>query len=192
MVAKAVCSVLIIACPCALGLAIPAALMVGTGRGAKRGILIRDIGALENAERIDTVVLDKTGTITQGKPVVGEVVSFDGVSQDEVLRLAAAAEQYSEHPLAKAVVNEARNRALSLPDPESFNNEPGYGVVAQVNGTTILVGSDALLARHTNRVSPMHSPPQRLAHGRDAHATGTLVHVARKRDGTVELLGMIA
>ncbi len=200
-VALTVCSVLIIACPCALGLAVPAALMVGTGRGARMGILIRDIDALQMAEQIDTVVLDKTGTLTRGKPVVGEVIAHDGFTQDEVLRLAAAAEQYSEHPLAKAVVTAARNRALSLPDPESFNNEPGYGVIAQVDGMTILVGSEVLLARHANGgmgsppaardPSPMHSPPQRLAHGRDAHATGTRVHVARKLNGSLETLGTI-
>ena len=136
IIAKAVCSVLIIACPCALGLAIPAALMVGTGRGAKRGILIRDIDALQSAERIGTVVLDKTGTITRGRPVVAEVVSLNGLAQDEVLRLAAAAEQYSEHPLAKAIVGHARTRQLNLPDPDRFNSEPGLGVVATVAGAT--------------------------------------------------------
>ena len=147
-IAKAVCSVLIIACPCALGLAVPAALMVGIGRGAKKGILVRDIDALQSAERVDTVVLDKTGTVTQGKPAVLGVLSFNGQPDDEVLRLAAAAEQFSEHPLAKAIVTHARTRNLELPDPDSFTNDPGHGVVATVGGETLLVGSESLLVKH--------------------------------------------
>ena len=146
---QAVCSVLIIACPCALGLAVPAALMVGTGRGAKLGILIRDIDALQTAEKIDTVVLDKTGTITRGKPVVAEIESLDGMAEDEVLRLAAAAEQFSEHPLAKAIVTaRARARHRRCRSPTSFTNEPGLGVVATVDGQTILVGSESLAWWH--------------------------------------------
>src|SRR5688572_21854973 len=147
-IALAVCSVLIIACPCALGLAVPAALMVGTGRGAKRGILIRDIDALQNAETIDTVVLDKTGTITMGKPVVTRIVTAGGVTEDELLRLAASAEQFSEHPLARSIVENARERRLRLTDPESFEYEPGLGVVATVEGATIIVGNEALLRQH--------------------------------------------
>src|SRR5207302_1290388 len=133
---NAACSVLVIACPCALGLAVPAALMVGTGRGAKRGILIRDIDALQKAERIDTVVLDKTGTITRGRPTV---VWFDS---NDALRAAAAAEQYSSHPLAQAIVRAAREAGLDVPQAASFQNDPGYGVVAEIEGRTILVGSD--------------------------------------------------
>ena len=100
-------SVLVIACPCALGLATPISLMVGVGKAAEHGVLIRNGEALETASRLTTVVLDKTGTITRGKPVVEEVVPLNGASVDEVLRLAAAAEQYSEHPLDKAIVAEA-------------------------------------------------------------------------------------
>ena len=147
-IANAVCSVLIIACPCALGLAVPTALMVGTGRGARRGILIRDIDALQMAEKIQTVVLDKTGTITMGKPVVSDVAALDGMAADEVLHLAAGAEQFSEHPLARAVLEAARQRGLQIPDPESFNNEPGLGVAAEVEGRRLLVGSADLLERH--------------------------------------------
>ena len=178
--AKAVCSVLIIACPCALGLAIPAALMVGTGRGAKRGILIRDIDALQNAERIDTVVLDKTGTITEGRPAVARVVALDGVAEPDVLRLAAAAEQFSEHPLARAIVAHARERGLDLPEPDSFNSEPGLGVVADLNGTRLLVGNEELLESHG--VGP--ASPQ-------AAEAGTVVHVARGANGAVERIGQI-
>jgi Cu+-exporting ATPase len=177
--ANAVCSVLIIACPCALGLAVPTALMVGTGRGARMGILIRDIDALQQAERIDTVVLDKTGTITRGKPVVANITSLNGMPPDEVLRLAAAAEQYSEHPLAKAVVTRARERGLNIPDPSTFNNEPGLGVVAEVEGQTILVGSA--------------SPLRELGGASVDGAKGTQVFVARKagQSHAAEALGVI-
>jgi Cu+-exporting ATPase len=147
-VANSVCSVLIIACPCALGLAVPTALMVGTGMGAKKGILIRDIDALQRAEKIDTIVLDKTGTITLGKPTVSRVISLDGVPEDESIRLAASAEQFSEHPLARAIYQFARERKIRLADPAEFTNEPGLGVVAQIDGQTVLVGNRALLEKH--------------------------------------------
>ncbi|MDB5171228.1 MAG: ATPase, partial [Phycisphaerales bacterium] len=183
VVARAVCSVLIIACPCALGLAIPATVMVGTGRGARRGILIRDIDALQKAEKIDTVVLDKTGTVTRGRPVVSQVVVLNGMPQDELLRLAAAAEQFSGHPLAKAVVAKARERGLRFPDPRSFNSEAGAGVVADVDGQTLLVGSDALLRAHGA------GDPQ--SNGHDSAAGKTFVHVGRKSSAGVERLGVL-
>jgi Cu+-exporting ATPase len=152
MLAKAVCSVLIIACPCALGLAIPTAVMVGTGRGAKRGILIRDIDALQRAETIDTVMLDKTGTITRGKPVVAEVVPLDGANSDEVLTGAAAAEMFSEHPVAKAIVAHARERGVAISEPQAFANEPGLGVVATVAGKEVLVGNAELMTKRLGGV----------------------------------------
>jgi Cu+-exporting ATPase len=187
MIARAVCSVLIIACPCALGLAVPATLMVGTGRGAKLGILYRDIDALQSAEKLDTVVLDKTGTLTRGKPVVGRVEPLDGLAEDEVLRLAAAAESYSEHPLAKAIVAAARDRKLDIPEPSSFNNEAGFGVVAEVEKQKLLVGNDALLASH--RSTGFQPVPRE--HGLETRGTGTRVHVARQVDGRVEPIGII-
>jgi Cu+-exporting ATPase len=180
-IARAVCSVLIIACPCALGLAIPAALMVGTGRGARRGILIRDIDAIQNAERIDTVVLDKTGTLTEGKPQVVEVVSLDGTPEQEVLRLAAVAEQFSNHPLARAIAAHARARGLHVAEPQSFGDEPGLGVVAEVDGTRVLVGSEQLIRNHGGSAAASDGAP----------ATGTTVHVARQQNGAVERLGRI-
>jgi P-type Cu+ transporter len=183
-IAQAVCSVLIIACPCALGLALPAALMVGTGVGARRGILIRDIDVLQHAEQIDTVLLDKTGTITCGKPVVAEVLPLNGVPREDVLRLAAAAEQYSEHPLAKAIVTRAREENLSLPSPESFDSQPGFGVVAKINGDTLLVGNAALLESN-GATRDTCVPPVPAAAG------GSTVHVARNQNGTIELLGTI-
>jgi Cu+-exporting ATPase len=178
-IAVAVCSVLIIACPCALGLAVPAALMVGTGRGAHRGILIRDIDALQKAEKIDTIVLDKTGTITKGKPIVTRIEALNGATEDDILRLAASAEQYSEHPLAKAIVAAARSRNIRLVDPTSFNNEPGLGVSAQIEGQQLLVGSAALLTARSTGSQPVHPA-----------ATGTTVHVARF-NGQVEPLGIL-
>ena len=146
-VANAVCSVLIIACPCALGLAVPTALMVGAGRGARRGILIRDIDALQNAEKIDTVVFDKTGTLTEGKPRVVRVWSSNGMPEAEVLRLAAAAEQYSEHPLGRAIVERSRGDGLAYDDLRGFTNEPGLGVRADYDGRTLLVGNADLMRK---------------------------------------------
>jgi Cu+-exporting ATPase len=179
--ANAVCSVLIIACPCALGLAVPAALMVGTGRGAQQGILIRNIDALQNARRIDTIVLDKTGTVTAGKPAVTQIVAAGGNDETEVLRLAAAAEQFSQHPLAAAIVAAARERKLGFPQPTSFNTEPGLGIIAEIAGETILVGSRELLEQHGG------------VDGFDGiNLTQTLVYVARKNSSNVEMLGSIA
>ena len=141
--ANAVCSVLIIACPCALGLAVPAALMVGTGAGARRGVLLRDVDALQHAREVKVVAFDKTGTLTLGRP---EVTHVEG--GDDVLRLAAAAERFSAHPLAKAVVAEAQARGLDVPEPEDFEDVPGLGVTATLGGRKLVVGSAALLAEH--------------------------------------------
>jgi Cu+-exporting ATPase len=133
-------AVLVIACPCALGLATPVAIMVGTGRGAEHGILIKGGEALEMAHRIDTIVLDKTGTITRGKPEVTAVHTSGGFTEHELLRLAASAERYSEHPLAKAVVEAAETRGIVLVEPESFSAETGHGVRAQIAGRHVAVG----------------------------------------------------
>jgi Cu+-exporting ATPase len=141
-------SVLIIACPCALGLATPTAVMVGTGRGAEMGILIRGGEALETAHLLTAVVLDKTGTITEGRPSVTDLVVFDGAAEHEVLRLAASAERHSEHPLAAAVVRAAKDRGLDLVEPSDFAATPGLGVAATVDGRSVLVGSEDLLAAY--------------------------------------------
>jgi Cu+-exporting ATPase len=135
-------AVLVIACPCALGLATPTAIMVGTGIGAGRGILIRDARALELACRIGTVALDKTGTITRGKPVVVDVLA-DTMSADELLAIAAAVESHSEHPLARAVVEAAEERGLELPSANDFDSSPGEGVRARVADMRVCVGSRA-------------------------------------------------
>ena len=133
-------SVLIIACPCALGLATPTALMVGTGRGAQLGILIKGPQILEQTRRVDTIVLDKTGTVTEGKLELAEVVLLNGARRDEVLRLAGAVEAASEHPIAQAVVRAARAEVGELPAVSSFRNEPGVGVSGSVEGRLVAVG----------------------------------------------------
>jgi len=133
-------AVLIIACPCALGLATPVAIMVGTGRAAEHGILIKGGEALEMAHRINTVLLDKTGTVTRGAPEVTGVVEADGFTKDDVLRLAAAAERYSEHPLAKAIVDAARTRGIEVPEADVFRAQTGLGVQGRVGGREVVVG----------------------------------------------------
>ncbi len=140
-------SVLIIACPCALGLATPTAIIVGTGKGAEMGVLIKQAQALEIAHKVDTVVLDKTGTLTTGKPVVTDLVASGapGASERELLFLAASAERGSEHPLGQAIVNEAQDRGLELESVSGFQAVPGRGITAQVNGHTVRFGNLALM-----------------------------------------------
>jgi len=138
-------AVLVIACPCALGLATPTAIMVGTGKGAERGILIRNGEALERAHQIDTVLLDKTGTLTRGEPAVTVVVASPSSSPDEILRLAASAERNSEHPLGKAVLKAALEKKLELSASSDFNAIPGEGVEALVEGKKLLLGNLKLM-----------------------------------------------
>ncbi len=138
-------AVLIIACPCALGLATPMAIMVGTGRGASAGVLIRNAEALERLERVDTLVVDKTGTLTEGRPRLVQVTAVPPFTEDAVLRLAAAVEQVSEHPLAAAVVAGARDRAIDIPAASDFASTTGRGVVGNVEGRTVAIGSLAFL-----------------------------------------------
>jgi Cu+-exporting ATPase len=140
-------SVLIIACPCALGLATPTAIIVGTGKGAEHGVLIKQVRALEIAHKVDTVVLDKTGTLTTGKPVVTDLALSDaaGISEHELLFLAASAERGSEHPLGQAIVMEAQNRGLTLESASRFQAIPGRGISAQVNGRVVRFGNLALM-----------------------------------------------
>ena len=140
-------AVLVIACPCALGLATPTAVMVGTGKGAENGVLIRDGSALETAHKLDTVVLDKTGTITEGRPKVTDVVLFEGagdLGEDGLLRLVAAAERGSEHPLAAAVLAAAEERGLELPEASGFEAVAGHGIRAVVDGRTVVAGNERL------------------------------------------------
>ena len=138
-------AVLVIACPCALGLATPTAIMAGTGKGAEKGILFKKAEALEKATKIDTIVLDKTGTITQGKPAVSDLVSFHSpdVGEEKLLQLAASAELGSEHPLGKAVVREAKSRDLDLLQPANFKAHGGMGVEADIQDQRVRVGKPA-------------------------------------------------
>ncbi len=163
-------AVLIIACPCALGLATPTAIMVGTGKGAENGILIRSGEALERAYRLDAIVLDKTGTLTQGRPVVTDLMpavspSGDGSSFDEdaLLRLAASAERGSEHPLGEALVERARERGLELAAPEDFNAIPGHGIEVGVDGRRVLLGNLKLMRDRGVSLDGLEAEAERLA-----------------------------
>jgi Cu+-exporting ATPase len=138
-------AVLIIACPCALGLATPMSIMVGVGRGATSGILIKDAAALETLRKVDTLVIDKTGTLTEGKPRVVTVIAADGFSEADVLRLAAGVERGSEHPLAAAIVSAADARGIASAAVEDFQSLTGKGVTGRVEGKRVALGSDALL-----------------------------------------------
>ena len=133
-------AVLIIACPCALGLATPMSIMVGVGRGATEGVLIKDAEVLETMEQVDTIVVDKTGTLTEGRPRLTESKSVEGVEESTLLRLAAALEQNSEHPLARAIVEGAKLRQIEVPPAESFDSVPGKGIEGRVDGERVLVG----------------------------------------------------
>jgi Cu+-exporting ATPase len=135
-------AVLVIACPCALGLATPTAIMAGTGKGAEKGILFKSSQALETATRLSTIVLDKTGTITMGKPAVVDIIPFKPVceTEDDLLQLAASVERGSEHPLGKAVVNEAKTRQIALFEPGDFKASGGFGVEARVDDEPVMVG----------------------------------------------------
>ncbi|TDC56166.1 copper-translocating P-type ATPase [Actinomadura sp. KC345] len=147
-------AVLIIACPCALGLATPTALMVGTGRGAQLGILIKGPEVLESTRAIDTVVLDKTGTVTTGRMALVDVITTDGVSEDEVLRLAGALENASEHPIAQAIAKGATERVGDLGTVEDFANVEGLGVQGMVDGHGVLAGRPRLLAEWSQHLTP--------------------------------------
>jgi len=170
-------AVLIIACPCALGLATPTALMVGTGRGAQLGILIKGPEVLENTRRIDTIVLDKTGTVTTGTMTLLDVITADDERPDEVLRLAGALEDASEHPIAKAIADGARDKLGDLPAVENFTNLEGLGVQGVVDGHAVVVGRERLLADWSQRL-----PESLAASMRDAEAEGKTA-VAAAWDG---------
>jgi Cu+-exporting ATPase len=162
-------AVLIIACPCALGLATPMAIMVGTGRGAHAGVLVRNAEALERLEKVDTIVVDKTGTLTEGRPRTTGVVAAGGFSEDDVLRFAAGLEQASEHPLAMAVVAAARARGLKRAAVSGFQAMTGLGVSGRVEGRTVLVGSATLLRAYDVDVAALEAgSADPLAPGRSA------------------------
>ncbi len=143
-------AVLIIACPCALGLATPMSVMVATGKGASRGILFRDASAIENLRKVNLLLVDKTGTLTEGKPRFHSVIAAPNFAEDEVLRLAASLDQASEHPLANAIVQAARDRGMVLPEATNFLSHAGMGVSGEIEGKKILIGNELLM--ETNRI----------------------------------------
>ena len=155
-------AVLIIACPCALGLATPMSIMVATGRAATQGILFRDAAAIEALRTIDTLVVDKTGTLTEGKPVFERAIAATGFTEDEVLRLAASLDQGSEHPLAHAIVAAARARGLALAKPEKFESSSGIGVRGVVDGKRMAVGNTALMDEEQVDSQPLRDAAERL------------------------------
>ena len=156
-------AVLVIACPCALGLATPISLMVGVGKAAENGVLIRNGEALETASRLTTIVLDKTGTITRGKPELVDVLPFGSFSSDGLLELAAVADKRSEHPLAEAIVKGAEAKGIAVGEPESFNAIPGHGVEATAGGRRVLVGNIRLMRRERVEASEFEAAASRIA-----------------------------
>ena len=155
-------SVLIIACPCALGLATPMSIMVATGRAAQAGVLFRDAEAIEQLRRIDTLIVDKTGTLTEGRPAFREAIASDGFTPDQVLKLAASLEQGSEHPLAEAIIAEARHRNLALERADDFDSLTGMGVRGRVNGQMLVLGNKALMADVGADIAPVSENAERL------------------------------
>jgi P-type Cu+ transporter len=156
-------SVLVIACPCALGLATPTAIMVGTGKGAEYGVLIKSGVALESAHKIDTVVLDKTGTITEGKPRVTDIFTADGIEKDYLLSLAASCEIGSEHPLGDAIVKEAENKNYEIQNVDSFKAISGHGIEALIQGKKVLLGNKKLMTENNVALNDMEDKANELA-----------------------------
>jgi P-type Cu+ transporter len=175
-------AVLVIACPCALGLATPTAIMVGTGRGAETGILIKGGAALEATHRIQTVVLDKTGTITEGRPVVTDVVLSNGMKEDSLLQLAASAEKGSEHPLGDAIVQSAEARKLPLLPMDRFQAVPGRGIEARIEGKSVLLGNDKFMAERAVNLGSLLEASRLMA---AAGKTPMFVAVERSAAGMI-------
>ena len=155
-------SVLIIACPCALGLATPMSIMVATGKAATQGILFRDAAAIERLREIDTLIVDKTGTLTEGRPAFERAVAAPGLAEDEVLRLAASLDQGSEHPLADAIVRAAREKGLTLDKAENFESSSGIGVRGSVGGRRLALGNTVLMEQEGADVSPLAAQAEEL------------------------------
>jgi Cu+-exporting ATPase len=192
-------SVLIVACPCALGLATPMSIMVGIGRGATEGVLIKDAAALERLEEVTTVVVDKTGTLTEGKPRLQRTVTAAGFDETEVLRLAAAVESASEHPLGRAIVEGAVARGARVPNADGFDSDPGLGVWATVSGQQVLVGNVRLMERATVDVGTLaKAAAQERANGATVvyvaigtRAAGLLVIADAIKTTTAEAIGKL-
>ena len=157
---------LIIACPCALGLATPMSIMTATGRGAQAGVLVKDAEALERLAKVDTLIIDKTGTLTEGRPRLTDVVAADGFDEHAVLSLAAALEQGSEHPLAEAIVEGARERGVRFGKAADFEAVTGEGVAGTVDGHAVALGNDAMMRGHRRRHRRSLRARRRVAGGR--------------------------
>ena len=192
-------AVLIIACPCALGLATPMSIMVATGRGATHGVLFRDAAAIENLRKVDTLIVDKTGTLTEGRPSFEQAIGANGFDADEVLRLAASLDQGSEHPLAAAIVTAAREKQLVLDKPEQFDSASGIGVRGTVAGKALALGNTALMEQLAVDVAPMAAQAEALrAQGAsvmhlavDAKLAGILAVSDPVKATTAEALAML-
>lgn len=156
-------SVLVIACPCALGLATPTAIMVGTGKGAENGILIKSGDALETAHKINAIILDKTGTITEGKPSVTDLICASNFTQEKLLQLAASAEKNSEHPLGQAIVRGAQEKSLALLEAENFNSITGQGIEAQIAGISVFAGNRKMMEEKNISVKELEKDADKLA-----------------------------
>ncbi|MFN3149737.1 heavy metal translocating P-type ATPase [Bremerella sp.] len=169
-------AVLIVACPCALGLATPMSIMVGVGRGAKAGVLVKEAAGLETLQKVDTVVVDKTGTLTEGKPKLTTLEPAEGFSEDELLKYAAAVEQDSEHPIARSIVDEAKQREMSLPEATDFDSTTGQGVQAVVEGKKVVCGKPSLLQDHGIQFNASGSPEGTKVYlGVDGKYAGALI-----------------
>ena len=155
-------AVLIIACPCALGLATPMSIMVATGKAATQGVLFRDAAAIENFRKVDTLIVDKTGTLTEGKPSFNQAVAFSHYTEDEVLRLSASLDQGSEHPLAEAIVKAARERNLVIDKVEGFESSTGIGVRGSVNGKQLVLGNTSLMTQLNVKVEALKAQAEKL------------------------------
>jgi P-type Cu+ transporter len=177
-------SVLIIACPCALGLATPMSIMVGVGRGAQAGVLIKNAEALERMEKVDTLVVDKTGTLTEGKPKVVAVVPAPGFAEKDVLRLAAGVERASEHPLARAIVDAAGERSIAVPEASGFEAPTGKGVTATVEGRRIVIGNAKMFADSGISIAALDAEAERL---RGDGATAVFVAIDGKAAGVIAI-----
>ena len=192
-------AVLIIACPCALGLATPMSIMVATGRAASVGVLFRDAEAIENLRRIDTLIVDKTGTLTEGRPRFRDTAPLPGFTSDDVLRLAASLDQGSEHPLAAAIVAQARERGLALSTPDAFESASGIGVRGRVDGRALALGNQALMTEEGVSIDALSVPAERLrAEGAsvmflavDGKAAGLLAVADRVKESTPEAIAQL-
>jgi Cu+-exporting ATPase len=192
-------AVLIIACPCALGLATPMSIMVGAGRGATAGVLVKNAEALETMEKVDTVIVDKTGTLTEGKPKLISVIPTAGHNETEILKLAASLEAASEHPLAAAIIAGAKDRAIALIDADQFDSVTGKGVHGKIAGRSVALGTEKFLADLKIDSSPLHDQAHQLRQDGqtvifiaiDNHLAGLLGVADPIKDSTIEAIRLL-